>query len=86
MHRCLIRCHTCKLPCILCSSVCVCVLVAPTFAASFPGSSPAFCRILSRNCSFSMRQKAGEEPGNEAMHFMRVCIFGVCNNVLCVCV
>ena len=29
--------------------------------APFPGSSPAFCRIL-----YSMRQKAGEEPGNEA--------------------
>ena len=28
---------------------------------SFPGSSPAFCRIL-----YSMPQKAGEEPGNEA--------------------
>ena len=33
-----------------------------TQVASFPGSSPAFCRIL-----YSMRQKAGEEPGNEAI-------------------
>ena len=34
--------------------------------ASFPGSSPAFCHIhvLYKN---SMRQKAGEELGNEAM-------------------
>ena len=30
--------------------------------ALFPGSSPAFCRIL-----YSMRQKAGEEPGNESI-------------------
>ena len=28
--------------------------------ASFPGSSPAFCL-------YSMRQKPGEEPGNEAI-------------------
>ena len=38
--------------------------------ASFPGSSPAFCRILSSpafcRILYSMRQKAGEEPGNEA--------------------
>ena len=39
--------------------LCLCVYTV----ASFPGSSPAFCRIL-----YSMRQKAGEEPGNEAMY------------------
>ena len=30
-------------------------------SASFPGSSLTFCRIL-----YSMQQKAGQEPGNEA--------------------
>ena len=35
--------------------------------ASFRGSSPAFCRILYSMRQYSMRQKAGEEPGNEAM-------------------
>ena len=39
------------------------VIVYPSVieVASFPGSSPAFCRIL----KYSMGQKAGEEPGNE---------------------
>ena len=35
--------------------------VSCTSLASSPNSSPAFCCIL-----YSMRQKTGEEPGNEA--------------------
>jgi len=44
--------------------------------ASFPGSSPAFCCILykKRPVLYSMRQKAGEEPGNEAS---KGCVFGL---------
>ena len=30
-----------------------------SYIASFPGSSPAFCRV------YSVQQKAGEEPGND---------------------
>ena len=38
--------------------------------ASFQGSSPAFCRIL-----YSMRQKAGEDPGNEAtIPHIKICL------------
>ena len=35
--------------------------VSCTSLASCPNSSPAFCFVL-----YSMRQKAGEKPGNEA--------------------
>ena len=45
--------------------------------ASFPGSSPAFCRIL-----YSMRQKAGEEPGNEAE--VKACLEG--HQIYCIVV
>jgi len=49
--------------------------------ATFPGSSPAFYPLLYK--TYSMQQKAGDEPGNEASHVPELQVTTVVAHSVC---